>query len=42
MASREVSKAAKATKKTITCVKGAKKTKVTATNPKCPAGFKKA
>jgi hypothetical protein len=29
-------------KKSITCVKGATKKKVTATNPKCPKGFKKA
>ncbi|MFM2126770.1 MAG: hypothetical protein RL287_248 [Actinomycetota bacterium] len=34
--------APKVSKKTITCVKGATKKKVTATNPKCPKGFKKA
>jgi hypothetical protein len=34
--------APKASKKTITCVKGSTKKKVTATNPKCPKGFKKA
>lgn len=33
---------AKNGKKTITCLKGATKKKVTATNPKCPKGFKKA
>ncbi len=33
--------AAKATKVTITCVKGKTKKKVTAVNPKCPKGFKK-
>lgn len=31
-----------AVKKTITCVKGKTKQKVTAVNPKCPKGFKKA
>lgn len=35
-------KATTSTKKTITCVKGTKKTKITGTNPKCPTGFKKA
>jgi hypothetical protein len=28
-------------KKTIKCVKGKKTKKVTATNPKCPKGYKK-
>ena len=28
-------------KKTITCVKGKTNKKITAVNPKCPAGFKK-
>jgi hypothetical protein len=30
-----------ATKKTITCIKGKLVKKVTAVNPKCPAGYKK-
>ena len=34
-------KPAKATVKTISCVKGKITKKVTGANPKCPAGFKK-
>lgn len=34
--------ASKPVKKTITCVKGSTKKKITGTNPKCPQGFKRA
>ena len=40
--SSSTSVAVKNGKKTITCLKGATKKKVTAINPKCPKGFKKA
>ena len=36
-----VTRAAASMSKTITCVKGSKKTKVSGKNPKCPTGFKK-
>lgn len=40
-AAREAAKAAAQKKTTITCVKGKVTKKVTAVNPKCPAGYKK-